>query len=70
MDTHEIGSWLYVTGFFPVYHRNLDMNWIAWLDHIGPLNSAIHGIRVASIIAFSVLCVFSVSYKFSNSSPA
>ena len=42
------------------------------LQYIGPLNPAIHGIRVASVIAFSVLClavlcVFSVGYIFSNS---
>ena len=40
---------------------------------IGPLNPAIHGIRVASVIAFSVcvsVCMFSVCYKFSNSTPA
>ena len=37
---------------------------------IGPLNPAIHGIRVASSIAFSVcMCVCShwLGYKFSNS---
>ena len=28
--------------------------------NVGPLNPTIHGIRVASVIAFSVLCMFSV----------
>ena len=42
---------------------------------IGPLNPAIHGIRVASVIAFSVclsvLWIYTyICYKFSNSSPA
>ena len=33
---------------------------------IGPLNPAIHGIRVASVLEFSVLCVFVLHYIFSN----
>ena len=45
------------------------------LTLIGLLNPTIHGIRVASVIEFSVLCVFSVGspwlgYKFSNSTAA
>ena len=42
---------------------------------VGQLNPAIHGIRVASVIAFSVclyVLLFSnpICYKFSNSTPA
>ena len=33
---------------------------------IGPLNPAIHGIRVAFVIAFSVYSLFSALYIFFN----
>ena len=60
----NLGDWIIICKGFIVRKRYFI---------IGLLNPVIHRIRVASVIAFSVclsVCMFSVCYKFSNSSEA
>ena len=58
----------YCTHTFSSYCHHAMMHMVPLLlsGFIGPLNPAIHGIRVASVLEFSVLCVFVLHYIFSN----